>query len=77
MDEWLSVGDAEFSVKAAQRLEKLVGNASIVVIASHDPNLIERVCARKISLEHGKVVSNEPVVAAAEAPVSPLASPLS
>ncbi len=62
MDEWLSVGDADFSVKAAQRLEMLVGNASIVVVATHDPSLIERVCTRKISLEHGKMVSDEPVV---------------
>ena len=29
MDEWLSVGDAEFSIKAAERLEGLVGKASI------------------------------------------------
>ncbi len=64
MDEWLSVGDADFSVKAAQRLETLVGNASIVVVATHDPSLIERVCTRKISLEHGKMVSDEPVVPA-------------
>ncbi|RQP42278.1 ABC transporter ATP-binding protein [Burkholderia ubonensis] len=63
MDEWLSVGDADFSAKAAQRLETLVGNASIVVVASHDPALIQRVCTRKISLEHGKVTSDEPVVA--------------
>jgi len=62
MDEWLSVGDADFSAKAAQRLETLVGNASIVVIATHDPSLIERVCTRKISLEHGKLTSDEPVV---------------
>ncbi|MGF6815453.1 lipopolysaccharide transport system ATP-binding protein [Paraburkholderia atlantica] len=67
MDEWLSVGDADFSVKAAQRLETLVGNASIVVVATHDPGLIERVCTRKISLEHGKVTADEPVVRPVEA----------
>jgi lipopolysaccharide transport system ATP-binding protein len=72
MDEWLSVGDADFRAKAAQRLETLVGNASIVVIASHEPGLVQRVCTRKISLEHGKIVSDEPVVS--EAPVSSNAS---
>lgn len=61
MDEWLSVGDAEFSAKAAQRLEALVGSASIVVVATHDPSLVERVCTRKIGLEHGKIVYDEPV----------------
>jgi lipopolysaccharide transport system ATP-binding protein len=69
MDEWLSVGDADFSVKAAQRLETLVGNASIVVVATHDPGLIERVCTRKISLEHGKVTADEPVVRPVEAEI--------
>ncbi|PCE29028.1 ABC transporter ATP-binding protein [Burkholderia ubonensis] len=75
MDEWLSVGDAEFSAKAARRLETLVGNASIVVIATHDPTLVARVCTRKISLEHGKIVADEPITPAVQAP--PTASSLS
>lgn len=62
MDEWLSVGDADFSAKAAARLDKLIGNAAILVIASHDPNLIERICTRRLHLEHGRVISDEPVV---------------
>lgn len=62
MDEWLSVGDAAFRAKAAQRLETLVGKASILVVASHDPDLIARVCNRKISLEHGRITSDEEVV---------------
>ena len=62
MDEWLSVGDAQFSAKAAVRLEKLVSKAGILVIASHDPKLIERVCTRRIHLEHGKIMSDEKVV---------------
>jgi lipopolysaccharide transport system ATP-binding protein len=66
MDEWLSVGDADFAVKAAGRLEKLVGQASILVLASHDPKLISRVCTRRILMHHGKIVSDEPVVATAD-----------
>jgi lipopolysaccharide transport system ATP-binding protein len=66
MDEWLSVGDADFRAKAAQRLETLVGNASIVVIASNEPGLVQRVCTRKIGLEHGRIVSDEPVVSEAQ-----------
>jgi len=61
MDEWLSVGDAEFSVKAASRLDSLVNNASILVLASHDPNLITRVCNRKIQLEHGHIIADQPI----------------
>lgn len=67
MDEWLSVGDAEFSAKAALRLDELVDNAAILVIASHSPELITRTCTRKIHLEHGRVISDEPVIRTEEA----------
>lgn len=62
MDEWLSVGDADFRDKAAKRLKKLVDKASILIIASHNPELIENVCTRKIQLEHGHIVADEPVI---------------
>jgi lipopolysaccharide transport system ATP-binding protein len=62
MDEWLSVGDAAFAEKAATRIDSLVNSAAILVIASHDPSLIARVCTRKIHLEHGRILSDEPVV---------------
>ncbi len=55
MDEWLSVGDAEFSKKAAERLEGLVDRTPILVMASHDPNLIGKMCNRVFRLEHGKM----------------------
>jgi len=59
MDEWLSVGDADFSAKAAQRLDRLVDKAGILVIASHDKNLIDRICTRRLRLEHGQIVADE------------------
>ncbi|WP_321919192.1 ABC transporter ATP-binding protein [Paraburkholderia tropica] len=65
MDEWLSVGDADFSAKARRRLDELVGNASILVVATHDPQLISRVCTRRIEMQHGRIVSDAPVVAEA------------
>jgi lipopolysaccharide transport system ATP-binding protein len=58
MDEWLSVGDNDFSAKAAARLESLVDSASILVLASHSQELIAQVCNRQISLEHGKIVDS-------------------
>ena len=56
MDEWLSVGDADFSIKAANRMDDLVNKASILVIASHDLALVDRLCNRVIRLEHGRIV---------------------
>lgn len=53
MDEWLSVGDAAFNEKAEQRLIDLVNYSSILVIASHSRELIERICTRVMWFEHG------------------------
>lgn len=58
MDEWLSVGDAEFSAKAAARLDSLVSKASILVVASHDPALVNKICNRRIHLEHGRIIED-------------------
>jgi lipopolysaccharide transport system ATP-binding protein len=65
MDEWLSVGDADFRDKAAQRLTSVVDQAAILVIASHDTNLVEKICNRRIGLEHGRILADEPITAPA------------
>lgn len=57
MDEWLSVGDADFLGKAKERLKSMVEKASIVVIASHDHNLINDQCNIVINLQQGKIIS--------------------
>jgi len=58
MDEWLSVGDEAFQIKAAERLEAYVDQASVLMIASHDKALIDRVCNRKITLEQGRIIED-------------------
>jgi len=57
MDEWLSVGDAEFIHKAKERLTTLVNKARLVVIASHDHGMIRDQCNTVMTLEYGKIVS--------------------
>ena len=57
LDEWLSVVDENFSAKAEQRLLKLVSQAAIVIIASHDHELLRRTCTSIVNLDHGRVVS--------------------
>ena len=59
MDEWLSVGDAEFVVQAERRLQQMVDAASILVIASHSPEVIDMLCNVVVRLEHGEIVSVE------------------
>lgn len=55
MDEWLSVGDGAFAVKAQQRLDKLVDNAEILIIASHSRPLIEKTSTTALWLDHGEL----------------------
>ena len=58
MDEWLSVGDAEFMAKAGERLNNILSEAKLLVIASHSGSLIEMVCNRVLQMEHGVIVSD-------------------
>lgn len=60
MDEWLSVGDAEFTQKAEQRMKNVVSKSGILVLASHSPELIAKECNRVIHLEHGQIVATSP-----------------
>jgi len=55
MDEWLSVGDEGFRVRAEGRMNELVESTHILVIASHSRELVRDTCNRAIWLEHGKV----------------------
>ena len=59
MDEWLSVGDAEFVEQAEQRLRNLVDSASILVLASHNEEKVESICNVIVRLEHGEIISVE------------------
>jgi len=53
MDEWIAVGDAEFQQLAHKRLLKLVERAGILVIASHDHDLLRLYCNKVMRLEAG------------------------
>lgn len=55
MDEWLSVGDGGFADRAEQRLNYLVDNSEILVMASHSKPLIQRTSNRMLWLAHGSV----------------------
>jgi lipopolysaccharide transport system ATP-binding protein len=53
----MSVGDEHFRKKAEERLEKFVGDAGILVIATHDFGLVDRLATRRVTLEHGAITS--------------------
>jgi lipopolysaccharide transport system ATP-binding protein len=57
MDEWLAVGDEQFSRKAQERLHSMVDQAKILVMSSHSPDLIAANCNRVVRLDHGHILS--------------------
>ncbi|MET4328401.1 hypothetical protein [Bradyrhizobium canariense] len=57
LDEWIGVGDQQFRKKARQRLDEIVVRAGILVLASHDVELIKSTCNRAILLEEGRIVA--------------------
>jgi lipopolysaccharide transport system ATP-binding protein len=61
MDEWLSVGDSNFLIKAEKRLQDYIKKSSILVIASHSEELISKLTNQTLRLEH-KITNEEFVV---------------
>ena len=55
MDEWIGAGDAAFQQKAKLRMDELAEKAGIIILASHNAELIKRTCNRVLELERGKV----------------------
>ena len=57
LDEWIGVGDQQFRKKARQRLDEIVARAGILVLASHDIDLIKSTCNRAILLQEGRITA--------------------
>jgi len=61
MDEWFLAGDAAFMAKAREKLTKLVTDAEILVLATHDMAVVREWCTRAIRLEAGRIIADGPV----------------
>ncbi len=55
MDEWLLAGDASFMDKAERRLQTVVEGAEILVLSSHNTDIILRWCNRVIWMDTGRI----------------------
>jgi lipopolysaccharide transport system ATP-binding protein len=60
MDEWLLAGDASFMDKAKHRLETVVRGAEILVLSSHNTDIILRWCNRVIWMDTGRIRADGP-----------------
>jgi lipopolysaccharide transport system ATP-binding protein len=56
MDEWIAAGDADFRQSAHKRLVDMVDKAKVLVLASHDENIINTFCNKVLHLKGGRVV---------------------
>ncbi len=55
IDEILAVGDESFQRKCLAHVSARMETGATLVLVSHDPTAIERVCRRVVVLEHGRV----------------------
>lgn len=60
LDEMFAGGDASFVRKATARMHKVIEGANILVVVSHDTNLLASICTRVIWMDHGRVKEDGP-----------------
>jgi ABC-type polysaccharide/polyol phosphate transport system ATPase subunit len=54
MDELIAAGDAGFADKARRRIKELIDKSKIMLIASHDMELLRRICKTGLVLRQGR-----------------------
>ena len=57
IDEGIGAGDAAFLEKAKKRLEDLIERTRILILASHDEQLVRHWCSKAVLLEKGRSVN--------------------
>jgi ABC-type polysaccharide/polyol phosphate transport system ATPase subunit len=61
MDEVIGAGDAAFFERAQVRLRAFVDRASVLMVATHSPDVARQWCNKAILLEHGRLLEIGPV----------------
>ena len=61
IDEILAVGDESFQRKCLNRISEQMAQGATLVLVSHDPTAIERVCDRVVVLDGGRKAFDGPV----------------
>lgn len=61
MDEMIGAGDAAFIEKARKRSLELIEKTKIMVISSHDMQIMLDICTRGIWMEKGKILMDGPI----------------
>lgn len=57
VDEILAVGDIKFQKKSFKKMQELLGSGITVILVTHSPYQVERLCSQAIIMEHGRITS--------------------
>lgn len=55
IDEGIGAGDTAFQEKFARRIHELLESAGLLIIASHNPELLRTYCTHALLLSHGEI----------------------
>lgn len=58
LDEIFAGGDAAFMVKAKKRMHDLIDKSDIMILVSHDHELVKTLCNRVLWMDHGKLIAD-------------------
>ena len=58
LDEIFAGGDVAFMAKARARMHNMIDKANIMIMVSHDHQLVKSLCNRVIWMDHGKLVAD-------------------
>ncbi len=56
LDEWISMGDANFQAKATQRMNEILSRSRALVLATHNFGMIQEVCNKLLVMDSGKQI---------------------
>jgi len=55
IDEMISVGDKSFAKKSENRLEEIIKKSKILIIASHNRDILDKYCNKIVEFENGQI----------------------
>ena len=61
IDDCIGAADRQFMTTVEHRVRQLAGRGKIVVLASHDRDLLQRVCDTGVLLDAGRVMASGPI----------------
>jgi lipopolysaccharide transport system ATP-binding protein len=60
VDEAMAPGDAAFRKKAVKRLESVLDRSGTIILVSHSPATLKKVCTRLVWMEKGSIIMEGP-----------------